>query len=157
MVGHYAAKCRNSGRNNQKQAKKTTTKVAAVEATATAPQQEQEENLGTLLGSWMLLNGQTPAELQAPGLPQTCLRYNSSSMLTGWGHESKVQLDAINSAQSVQHHMFDGVKWCQKPVEPHGRLNLTVSVAEDAYSQLKLHEVKDSRSTPVSALADTGA
>lgn len=115
---------------------------------------ENEDNayLGTLSGSWMLLNGfqSTHAE---------CSLYKVTDKFSSV-QQTSAHLGAISqkdNVKKIRHHVKDTFgKWKPSNVQPHGKLQVKVKTSVSATQQLQLQPIK-SLTTTVSALFDTGA
>ena len=153
-------------------------KVSAVKETPTDTPEVLDETagLGQLTGNWFLLNGLQPSPNIGPGWAPPCPRGLSPpvspTQACGQRDSYEVQdefssalrqqgsIGALSKTQvtKMRHHMMDEFgRWTPSNVQPHGKLLLQVSISQSAASQFDLPQVNNIKSTPVSALADTGA
>ena len=115
--------------------------------------------LGTLSGSWFLINGREPSgEGEYYEVPDV---FTSVRLSGPEQHVRSPSLAAISSSMAnkkLRHHIRDSFgTWKPSHVLPHGRVSLTASLAKSAQHQLQLQRVTNSNSTQVHVLADTGA
>lgn len=108
VVGHYGAKCKNSKRKDNAN-NKNKPQVAAVEtapvATTTPPTETAE--LGTLSGSWFLLNGHYTFSKFSRD-PQ----HYKGLQLTGWGrYTGEHNINVLQTQQKVPHFVFTNNTW----------------------------------------------
>ena len=101
-------------------------------------------------GSWFLLNGR---HSQSSDINEVMDEFSSD--------RPKAQLAALKERKSVdkiQHHIINSFgKWQPGPVQPHGKLQVNLTVCTSAPDQLGLPQMHDKSTIAVNALADTGA
>ena len=155
--GHFAHMCRGGPRQtrNDRSKSKSKSNVNEVKSnTAAKPDEKSKDDaadLGTLTGSWFLLNGlQQPAE--------DADIYEDQDVFTS-ACLHKAQLRAINgNKRKIKHHVLnDFGQWKPSNVMPHGKLNINLRISQSAVQQLHLPPLHNVQHTTISALADTGA
>ena len=118
---------------------------------------DEQANLGTLSGSWLLIIGrQDSVESQL---------YKDTDVFTSELQRDPIGgtpcLSVLSSSQSnnkIRHHIRDSFgKWKLSHAQPHGHIQLTATVDRSAQQQLRLPPIHHARTTQVRALADTGA
>lgn len=159
LNGHYTNMCRGgpkASRDKSKPNDKIKSKVSEVKETTEAT--EETADLGQLTGEWFLLNG-----LQ--GTSQKGVLYKVQDEFLSVVHQEnkcsqKGSLEVLSKKdiEKMRHHMMDDFgRWTPSNIQPHGKLQLQVAVSQSATKQLQLPQIKNTTSTQVSALADTGA
>ena len=159
--GHYTNMCRGGPRQTRDKSatpKDKSTKVNEVKESNAKDKDtndDEQPSLGSLTGSWMLLNG-----LSSPN-PEGHI-YEDSDEFSSVLHLSQFSklntLTEKHSLRKIRHHMQDKFgAWKPSNVQPHGKLNLKVKLSKSAATQLNLPEIQHSSPTSVSALCDTGA
>ena len=152
--GHFTSQCRGGPKTNRqdKDKQKTSDKKPANskvnEVKAVEPEQDTE--LGTMSGSWFLLNGS-----QSPNREL----YEDMDKFSSVHQEA--QLAVIRegkSADKIQHHIINSFgKWQPGPVQPHGKLEVNLTICASAPEQLGLPRINNKSTIAVNALANTGA
>ena len=158
--GHFTKMCRGGPRETREKLKPpqkvNEVKAAEEEKEKDTPKQDQDTDLGTLSGHWMLINS---VQKHPDDVVFNEVQDELSSAHDRSSH--RVQIAAIQDNKSVKklrHHVMNSFgKWVPSHVEPHGKVRLTIEVDNSAASQLRLQPLRNCSKTTVSALADTGA
>ena len=164
--GHFANMCRGGPRNTRERSKSTHQKPKINEVKTSDrnskeskdTSKDNDADLGTLSGSWMLVNGHNMSH-QGDKIYEVTDEFSS---VRHWANPDSQSATLLSIKQreeirKLRHHMRDSFgKWTPSHVQPHGRVPLTVKICQSASHQLDLPPVQGTVSTNVSALADTG-
>ena len=124
-----------------------------------AEKEKQDAEIGTLTGSWFLINGlQSPA---TDGLINEVSNVFTSELREGsTDPKSHPQLSAFHQKHQqrrIHHHVINEFgKWVTSNVSAHGKIQVHVKLDPSAQQQLDLDQLPNTSSTTVSTLADTG-
>ena len=154
MNGHFTSQCRGGPKNNRqdKEKQKPPDKKPAASKVneVKAAEPEQEAELGTMSGSWFLLNGLQPLQGEYNEVTDEFSSVRQQAQLSG--------LREAKSADKIQHHIMDSFgKWQPGPVQPNGKLEVNLSICTSAPDQLGLPRISNKSTITINALADTGA
>ena len=159
--GHFASECRGTSRNSRSKSKDNTKENKSKVNEVKAEDKETDPGeIGTMSGSWMLINGQDTSS--GGDIYEVSDVFTSvTSSVQPHNRREPPTLSAINSNQNtrkLRHHIADAFgKWRPGNVQPHGRIQLNAVTSKSAQQQLQLPPLQHTNSTTVQALADTGA
>lgn len=115
--------------------------------------------VGTLTGSWMLINlRDTPAKSPIYEVQDVFTSDCDQGHPTARSYPSLSALNSNPQVKKIRHHIADQFgRWKPSNVQPHGRIQLTAAPFKSAQQQLNLQPLLNSNSTTIQALADTGS
>ena len=165
--GHFASQCRGGPRVNREKStdkskpsnnsKSKDTKVNEVKEKENV---QDDADLGTLHGHWMLINGLQPQQHNNEVSDEYSSELREAHPVSPFPSPKNPSLYALSKKDSVKklrHHIMDEFgRWKPANVQPHGKLLVHLQVSHSAAEQLQLPVISANKTT-VHALADTGA
>ena len=161
--GHFSSQCRGGPWNlRDESTEKPKNKDKKVnEVKEKEKESDDAADFDTMTGSWMLING-----LQNPASQRQSYKvsdeYSSEQLetkpLSSSSRASLATLSKKDFVKKLHHHIKDEFgKWKPSNVQPHGKVNIQLEVAQSVSQQLNIPIIRNVKTTTVHALADTGA
>lgn len=118
--------------------------------------EEETADLGTLTGSWFLLNTMQQYPTLQDGLYEV-----KDELISELRYSKQAHVGAIKgypNTHKICHHILDQFgNWTPGNVLPHSKVDIHIQLSKSAAKQFQLPMTAETRSTRVTPLVDTGA